>query len=67
MSAEISATLAEHALWYLDAPIRRVCSVEVPIPYAGHLEQACLPQTEQIVDVALQMLTASDEIIEEAL
>lgn len=67
MSAEISATLAEEALWYLDAPIRRVCSVEVPFPYAGHLEQACLPQTEQIVDVALQMLTASDEIIEEAL
>ena len=67
MSAEISATLAEHALCYLDAPIRRVCSVEVPIPYAGHLEQACLPQTEQIVDVALQMLTASEEIIEEAL
>ena len=66
MSAEISATLAEHALWYLDAPIRRICSVEVPIPYAGHLEQACLPQTEQIVEVALQMLTASDEIIEGA-
>ncbi|MCW8994868.1 MAG: alpha-ketoacid dehydrogenase subunit beta [Psychromonas sp.] len=64
MSAEISATLAEDALWYLDAPIRRVCSVEVPIPYAGHLEQACLPQTEQIVEVALQMLNASDDIQE---
>ena len=67
MSAEISATLAEQALWYLDAPIRRVCSMEVPIPYAGHLEQACLPQSRQIVEVALQMLTESDGVIEEAL
>lgn len=60
MSAEISATLAEQALWYLDAPIRRVCSVEVPFPYAEHLEQACLPQVKQIVEVALQMLTNSN-------
>ena len=67
MSAEISAILAEHALWYLDAPIRRVCSLEVPFPYAGHLEQACLPQSKQIVEVALQMLTASEKMIEEAL
>ena len=56
MSAEISATIAEQAFWYLDAPIRRVCSMEVPFPYAGHLEQACIPQTEQIVAVALEML-----------
>lgn len=56
MSAEVSATLAEQALWYLDAPVRRICAAEAPIPYAAHLEQACLPQVEQIVDVALQML-----------
>ena len=67
MAAEISATLAEQALWYLDAPVRRVCAVEVPIPYAGHLEQACLPQTEQIVEVALEMLTAPDKMLEEEL
>jgi pyruvate dehydrogenase E1 component beta subunit len=67
MSAEISATIAEHALWNLDAPIRRVCSIEAPIPYAGHLEQACLPQTEKIVEVALQMLTAADKMPEETI
>ena len=56
MSAEISATLAEQALWYLDAPIRRICAAEAPIPYADHLEQACLPQVHKIVDIALEML-----------
>ena len=36
--------LVEQAFCELDAPIRRVCSAEVPIPYAAHLEQAALPQ-----------------------
>lgn len=67
MSAEISATIAEYALWYLDAPIRRVCSAEVPFPYAAHLEQACIPQTEKIVEVALQMLKGTEELVEGAL
>lgn len=64
MSAEISATLAEQALWYLDAPVRRICSVEVPIPYPDHLEKACLPQVAQIVAVAQQMLTNTDATTE---
>ncbi len=67
MSAEISAILAEHALWYLDAPVRRVCGVEVPIPYPDHLEQACLPQVKQIVEVALQMLDSSNSSMGEVL
>ena len=56
MSAEISATLAEQALYYLDAPIRRINAKEVPIPYAEHLEAASIPQTEEIVHTALAML-----------
>ena len=59
MSAEISATIAEQGLWYLDAPIRRVCSAEVPIPYATHLEQASLPQVADIIAVAQQMIAES--------
>lgn len=64
MSAEISATLAEQALWYLDAPVRRICAVEVPIPYPDHLEKACLPHVAQIVAVAQQMLTNTDATTE---
>ncbi|WP_028862677.1 alpha-ketoacid dehydrogenase subunit beta [Psychromonas aquimarina] len=59
MSAEISATLAEQALWYLDAPVRRICGIEVPTPYADHLEKASLPQVPQIVEAAVQMLQST--------
>jgi pyruvate/2-oxoglutarate/acetoin dehydrogenase E1 component len=49
ISAEIAARIHERAFWELDAPVGRVCSAEVPIPYAGHLERAALPQPETIV------------------
>jgi pyruvate dehydrogenase E1 component beta subunit len=52
ISAEIAARLAEDALYELDAPVRRVCSREVPVPYAAHLEDAALPRVEQIVATA---------------
>jgi pyruvate dehydrogenase E1 component beta subunit len=49
ISAEIAARLAEDALYELDAPIRRVCSREVPVPYAAHMEEAALPSVDGIV------------------
>jgi len=52
LSAEISARLTEEAFFELDAPVLRVCSAEVPMPYARHLEQAALPRVETIVDSA---------------
>jgi 2-oxoisovalerate dehydrogenase E1 component len=52
LSAEISARIMEQAFWSLDAPVGRVCSAEVPIPYADHLEQAAIPQTPAIVAAA---------------
>jgi pyruvate/2-oxoglutarate/acetoin dehydrogenase E1 component len=51
-AAEVSARIAEEALYELDAPVARVCSVEVPIPYARHLEDAALPQVPRIVAAA---------------
>lgn len=33
----------------LDAPIYRVTGVDVPMPYAAHLEAAALPQTEHVI------------------
>ncbi len=44
LAAEISARIMEQAFWELDAPVGRVCSAEVPIPYPKHLEDAALPQ-----------------------
>jgi len=49
ISAEISARIMEQAFYELDAPIERVCSAEVPMPYAAHMEQAALPQPEKIM------------------
>jgi len=52
LAAEVSARITEGAFWRLDAPVGRVCSVEVPIPYAAHLEQAAIPQVAGIVAAA---------------
>ena len=56
ISAEIAARLAEDALYELDAPVRRVCSREVPVPYAAHLEEAALPRVDDIVAAARSLL-----------
>ena len=56
ISAEIAASIAEEAIWELDAPIRRVCSVEVPMPYARHMEEAALPQPAEIVAAARELV-----------
>jgi pyruvate dehydrogenase E1 component beta subunit len=39
----------ERAFYDLDAPVARVSSVEVPIPYAKHLEDAALPSVDSII------------------
>jgi pyruvate dehydrogenase E1 component beta subunit len=58
ISAEIAARLAEDALYELDAPVRRVCSREVPVPYAAHLEEATLPRVDDIVAAARSLCPA---------
>jgi pyruvate dehydrogenase E1 component beta subunit len=60
LSAEISAGIMEGAFYDLDAPVARVCTAEVPLPYAGHLEDASLPQAPRIV-AAVQEMMASHE------
>ena len=50
IAAEIAARLAEESLYELDAPVRRVCSRELPVPYAAHLEEAALPSVDGIVN-----------------
>lgn len=57
LAAEVMARIMEQALYDLDAPVGRVCSEEVPIPYAKHLEDAALPQPAKIVAAAQQMFT----------
>jgi pyruvate dehydrogenase E1 component beta subunit len=49
LSAEVSARITEQCFYELDAPVGRVCSAEVPIPYARHMELAALPSAERVV------------------
>lgn len=49
VGAEISAEISERAFDYLDAPVRRVSGVDVPMPYAKNLENLAIPDVAQIV------------------
>jgi pyruvate dehydrogenase E1 component beta subunit len=55
LSAEVAARITENAFYDLDAPVARVCSAEVPMPYARHLEEAALPQVADIVAAAKEL------------
>jgi len=56
LSAELMARVMEQRFYDLDAPLARVCSSEVPIPYAKHLEDAALPQVARIVQAVNQVI-----------
>jgi pyruvate dehydrogenase E1 component beta subunit len=56
LAAEISARIMEQAFYELDAPVARVCSVEVPMPYPAHLEQAALPQPGAVAAEVRRMM-----------
>ena len=49
IASEIIARIIEKAFYELDAPLARVCTEEVPIPYPKHLEDAALPQVDKII------------------
>lgn len=59
LAAEISAGIMEGAFYDLDWPVARVCTAEVPLPYAGHLEDAALPQTPRIVAAVHELLAGA--------
>ena len=52
VGAELAAQMMELAFDWLDAPVKRVCGVDVPMPYAANLERLALPQSEDIAKAA---------------
>ena len=52
IGSELSALMMEHAFDYLDAPVKRVTGLDVPLPYAANLEKMALPQSSHIVEAA---------------
>ncbi len=55
IAGEISAQIMEQGFDLLDWPVQRVCGVEVPMPYAKHLEEAALPSAERVVAAVTEM------------
>jgi pyruvate dehydrogenase E1 component beta subunit len=55
VGAEISHEVMDHAFDYLDAPIRRISTVESPMPYAKNLEDLALPSVQKIVDAVKEV------------
>jgi len=60
ISAEIMARIVESAFYELDAPVARLCSAEVPMPYPKHLEDAAIPQAPAIVAAARRVVTGHE-------
>ncbi len=56
-ASEIAAIASHEAFGFLDAPIERVANPNVPIPYAGHLEDAVIPNVERIVKTVRSVLS----------
>jgi len=55
VGAEISYEVMDSAFDYLDAPIKRISTVEAPMPYAKNLEDAALPSVQKIVDAVKEV------------
>jgi 2-oxoisovalerate dehydrogenase E1 component beta subunit len=53
---EIAALIAQEAFEYLDAPVMRIASLDVPVPFSPPLEMAMLPSVDKILDAARQLL-----------
>jgi 2-oxoisovalerate dehydrogenase E1 component beta subunit len=54
--AEVAALIAQEAFDHLDAPVMRVASLDVPVPFSPPLEMAMLPSVDKIASAARQLL-----------
>ena len=56
VGAEIAARLQDEAFDYMDAPIKRVAQLEVPLPYAQELEQSALINPDKVIAAVKEVL-----------
>ncbi|RMF60131.1 MAG: alpha-ketoacid dehydrogenase subunit beta, partial [Calditrichaeota bacterium] len=57
VGAEIAAFITEHAFEYLDAPVRRLASIDTPVPFSPPLEAYFMPNTEKIAGALRELLS----------
>jgi pyruvate dehydrogenase E1 component beta subunit len=56
VTAEIASVLAEHAFYHLDAPVRRLGAMDVPIPFSPVLEDETVPTPETVAQAARELV-----------
>ncbi|MCA3246131.1 MAG: pyruvate dehydrogenase complex E1 component subunit beta [Azospirillum sp.] len=56
IGSEIGMRMMEECFDHLDAPVKRVCGLDIPLPYAANLEKLALPQPDWIADAAKAVL-----------
>jgi pyruvate dehydrogenase E1 component beta subunit len=52
VTAEIASVIADGAFYYLDAPVKRIGAMDVPVPFSPVLEDQTVPTPETVADVA---------------
>lgn len=55
IGSEIASVLMEEAFDYLDAPVKKLASIDAPLPYAANLESLALPKTHNIVEAVKEI------------
>jgi pyruvate dehydrogenase E1 component beta subunit len=55
IGSELAAQMMDHAFDWLDAPVKRVAGLDLPLPYAANLEKMALPQADNIVKAAREV------------
>jgi pyruvate dehydrogenase E1 component beta subunit len=56
VGSEIAAQIQEHMFDYMDAPVKRVSAMDVPLPYAKDIELMALPDTQKVVQAVREVL-----------
>ena len=56
IGAEVASLVSERAFEFLDGPIRRLTAADVPIPFSPALEQAVLPQLDDMKEACRELL-----------
>jgi pyruvate dehydrogenase E1 component beta subunit len=56
VGAEIAARIQEHAFDWMDAPVKRVSTEDVPLPYSRELEQSALPNVQKVVKAVEEIM-----------
>ena len=56
VSSQITTLIQEHAFDYLDAPIKRVCTLDAPAIYSPHIEAEQLPTPKRVVETTLSIV-----------